>query len=177
MTTKRIDIFTIGHGSMSADEFVDLLKRRGIEIVADARSIPYSRHAAFCNYGSLEPMLVKFGIDSRYMGVTLGGKPADPAMLDDSGAPDYVKMARSEPFLAGIEELASLAREKRACILCSEENPARCHRGALIAPELERRGFRVCHIRKSGDVETNTTESEDAPQNSPPPPGGQLELF
>ena len=106
MSEERIGIYTIGHGDLTADEFVGLLKKHGITLVVDARSVPYSRRAVYGNYGSLEPLLVKYGIDSRYMGIALGGKPSDPALLDETGAPDFERMARAPAFLAGIDELA-----------------------------------------------------------------------
>ncbi len=37
-------IFSIGHSTQSADRFVSLLKKHGIDIVADVRSSPYSRY-------------------------------------------------------------------------------------------------------------------------------------
>ena len=63
-----------------------------------------------------------------------------------------MKMARDESFVASIAELADLARTSATAIMCSEEDPAKCHRLLLIAPALAARGVDSLHIRKSGDV-------------------------
>jgi len=40
------------------------------------------------------------------------------------------------------------------CILCSEEDPAKCHRGLLISRELTKLGIEVRHIRHDGSIES-----------------------
>ena len=145
-------IFTIGHSNHDWDTFLPLLKQHGIELLVDVRSRPVSRFAPFANKGRFPGLLAQEHIEYLFMGESLGGKPEDPSLLDDEGKPDYMKMARDENFVAGIAELADLARRSATAIMCSEEAPVSCHRLRLIAPALEARDVDSLHIRKSGEV-------------------------
>jgi uncharacterized protein (DUF488 family) len=51
-------------------------------------------------------------------------------------------------------------------VMCSEEDPRRCHRHHLLEPSLRELGVAVLHIRRDGSLETinpaetaQTTES------------------
>jgi len=46
-----------------------------------------------------------------------------------------------------------IALRQRIVLLCSEEDPRRCHRHHLVARSLMDVGVRVLHIRRSGEVE------------------------
>jgi uncharacterized protein (DUF488 family) len=48
---------------------------------------------------------------------------------------------------------SSLLTIGRACIMCAEEDPARCHRRLLVGRTLVARGVEVRHIRGSGALE------------------------
>jgi len=47
----------------------------------------------------------------------------------------------------------SLARNHRLALLCGEEDPAHCHRNLLVGVALVAEGFRVLHIRATGNIE------------------------
>ena len=168
-------IYTIGHRRHKLPHFVGLLKNHQIKLVVDVRSAPYSRIAPHFNFGELEPQLVKYFMYYKYMGNTLGGRPSDSALQDADGRADYGKMSVDPRFNEGIERLATLARERVTCLMCGEEDPAKCHRALLIAPELIRRGMLVKHIRSdSRAVDHETIQAKVAPAHPVP---GQLELF
>ena len=93
------------------------------------------------------------GIRHLWLGESLGGKPADPALHDSDGAPDYEKIRMQPVFADGIEQLARLARTVSVAIMCAEEDPANCHRTLLIAPALSDCGVSVSHIRKDGSAQ------------------------
>lgn len=82
----------------------------------------------------------------------LGGKPKDPALLDNSGNVDYTKIAATKPFKDGIERLLQgLDDDWNIILLCAEENPCNCHRQNLIARELElNRKVTITYIRADG---------------------------
>ncbi len=86
------------------------------------------------------------------MGDVLGGKftlGKRREFLKKDGKIDWDKVRRSEFFLRGIEKLINLSKERTTAIMCTEENPYRCHRGFLITPVLVERGLEVYHIRKN----------------------------
>ena len=66
------------------------------------------------------------------MGDQLGGRPEADDCLDDQGHALYHRMAESPAFLAGIARLERGVREYRVAIMCSEEDPAVCHRYLLV---------------------------------------------
>jgi uncharacterized protein (DUF488 family) len=56
--------------------------------------------------------------------------------------------------------LIELAGKGRTAIMCSEEDPQRCHRHHLIAQALLARGIAVEHIRRGGEVEPAAAEAK-----------------
>ena len=144
-------IYTIGHSNHSGDEFVKLLASHGIGVVADVRSNPYSRFNPQFNRDALQNLLGEASIRYIFLGKELGGKPQDPDRpLADELVWEYV---RSRPqFREGVARLLAEARQARVCLLCAEADPARCHRGQLLAPELEARDVEVKHILADGTL-------------------------
>lgn len=91
-----------------------------------------------------------------FLGQALGGRPADPAAYGPDGKLDHDRVERLDAYQRGIDQLLDEAARGRVCVLCAEEDPARCHRRLLIGRTLVRRGVRVLHIRGSGAVEPET---------------------
>ena len=58
----------------------------------------------------------------------------------------------TDRFRAGLERLLTGAASYRVAIMCSEEDPARCHRRLLVTRALVERGVEVRHIRGNGQV-------------------------
>jgi uncharacterized protein (DUF488 family) len=143
-------VFTISHSRHTWEVFRGLLKATPAEVLVDVRTHPVSRFAPFANKTKLPALLEAEGVEHRWMGDTLGGKPPDPSLYGPRRWPDFEKMRRQPAFQKGIDELAALARQRVVAIMCAEEDPAHCHRALLIAPELERLGLTVAHIRAKG---------------------------
>jgi hypothetical protein len=158
-------IFTLGHGNLPADQYLGLLHQFNLECVVDVRSYPYSRYVPQFNRESLEAFLRRNGIDYRFAGQHLGGRPTDPACYKSKQVPegprpnylelvDYRAVSETEPYQIGIQRLVELALVSKVAITCSEEDPARCHRHHLIAGTLMAHGWEVLHIRRDGSVVT-----------------------
>ena len=146
-------VFTIGHSNHSAEKFFGLLRRHGIEVLVDTRSHPYSRHAPRFNARGIEATLSDDGIRYLFLGGELGGRPRGEDFYDATGRVDYALVGRSRPFLDGISRLEIEIRRHSVALLCSEEDPARCHRRLLVGRALEERGFELRHIRGDGSVQ------------------------
>lgn len=159
----QVSVFTMGHSNHSAEKFVGLLKGYGIEVVADVRSRPYSRHAPHFNARDIEAILSDNGIRRLFLGFELGGRPTAEEFYDADGRVDYARIERSRPFLDGIHLLEKGIRERRIALLCSEEDPARCHRRLLVGRALGERGIAVRHIRGDGSVQTEGEASGSQP--------------
>lgn len=160
MTTSET-LYTIGHSNQTLEEFVDLLRQHGIEVIADVRSAPYSRWVPHFNKRELEHALEERGIRYVYLGRELGGRPENPEHLDDEGYALYYKMAQAPEFHSGIERLREGIAQFRVAVMCSEEDPNVCHRTLLVGRVLRRdHGVTVRHIRGDGRI----TESEPQPE-------------
>jgi uncharacterized protein (DUF488 family) len=141
----KTTIYTVGHSSHGADEFVALLRQHGIELLVDVRSSPYSRYVPQANRKTLARTLEAAGIAYRWMGDRLGGKP-------DGIIADYDELRASPAFQQGIASLLNLAAERRTAIMCSEGDHRQCHRHKLITPALLDRDTHVLHIQPDGSL-------------------------
>jgi uncharacterized protein (DUF488 family) len=160
---EQSSVFTIGHSNHSAEKFVDLLKRHRIEVVADIRSQPYSRHAPHFSARNLEAILFDNGIGRLFLGFELGGRPSAEEFYDLDGRVDYAQIERSQSFVNGIQRLESSIPDRRIALLCSEEDPTGCHRRLLVGRVLGERGIAVRHIRGDGSVQAEGESSNDQP--------------
>jgi uncharacterized protein (DUF488 family) len=161
-------LYTLGHSAHRLEKFLALLDQHGIRILVDVRSVPASRFHPQYNRATLERSLTEHGVRYVFAGQALGGRPMDPSVYPggrlpvkgqaNPPRPDYAEMMKRDWFVQGIEHLLTLAADADAkrptAILCSEEDPAHCHREHLIAaylranhPEIE-----ILHIRGNGTL-------------------------
>jgi uncharacterized protein (DUF488 family) len=162
-TADQVEILSIGHSNLAADNFVAALQAHQIATVVDVRSSPYSQFARQFNRLDLDETLSKAGIKYEFAGEALGGRPTDPTCYRNGEVPppianylkmvDYETVATKTWYLEGIERLIEISTEHRTAIMCSEEDPNRCHRHHLIAQTLIERDIPVWHIRKSVERE------------------------
>ena len=142
-------IWTIGHSTHPAGQFVSLLTAHGIEHVADIRTVPRSRRNPQFNTDTLPHTLAAHHIGYAHL-AGLGGlrhprkDSINSAWRNDSfrGYADYMQTTEFDRHLA---ELIAVARTQRTAIMCAESVPWRCHR-SLVADALTARGIDVRHI-------------------------------
>lgn len=146
-------IYTVGHSNGDLDTWVRLVSEADIAEIVDVRTAPFSRFAPQFNAPVLAAALPQVGIAYSTEGQALGGRPGNPADYDDEGHVLYGRVAASEAFAQGIERVESKAAERRIALLCSEEDPAGCHRHLLIGRVLNSRGVQVLHLRRTGELE------------------------
>ena len=147
-----VTIWTVGHSTQPVDELVALLRAARIEVLADVRSQPYSRHNPQFRRENLKASLQESGLRYVFLGAELGGRPPEPELYDTKGHARYDLMMRTERFGAGLDRLLTGAASYRVAIMCSEEDPARCHRRLLVTRALVEREVEVRHIRGNGQV-------------------------
>lgn len=138
---------------MEAEELVNNLFRHKIEVVADVRSWPRSRHAPWFDRYALACSLQAAGIQYVWLGSELGGRPEKAELYLPDGRVCYDRLADTSAFRAGLRRLRDGMDRMRIAILCSEENPEHCHRRLLVARVLLQDGIEVMHIRRNGEVE------------------------
>lgn len=142
-------IYTIGHSTRSADEFLHLLQTHGIALVADVRTIPRSRRHPHFESTALARFLASHGLGYRHF-PELGGlrKPRPDSRNTGWRHPSfrgYADYMETAPFESGLDELAGLAAARRTAVMCAEAVWWQCHR-RLLADALLVRGIPVAHI-------------------------------
>jgi len=161
----RRRVFTIGHSNHEEQAFLDLLERHEIDVVADVRSQPYSKYTKQFNSDQIKQALAGAGINYVYLGRELGGRPDAPEFYDAEGHVRYDRVAESPQFRQGIERLEKGIQKFRVALMCSEENPAECHRNLLVGRVLGRRGVELVHIRGDGRLQTQAELDREAGQS------------
>jgi uncharacterized protein (DUF488 family) len=129
-------VWTIGHGGLSKEKFLELLKKHRIKILVDVRRFPRSRLEHFCRE-EMEKWLPENGITYFWLGEELGGYRRE-------GYEEYMK---TMSFKEGVRKLLEIAEKSRTCIMCLETDPKYCHR-RFITSYLSRKRVRVLHIVK-----------------------------
>jgi uncharacterized protein (DUF488 family) len=148
-----MSLLTIGHSNHSAEHFRELLAEHDVEVLADVRSWPHSRYVEWADRSRIGDVTEAAGARYLFLGKELGGRPDERGFYDAAGHVLYGKVARSDEFRAGIERLLDGAARFRVAIMCSEENPASCHRRLLVAKVLLENGLTIGHIRGDGRCE------------------------
>lgn len=140
------NIYTIGHGTKSLDDFIEILKKYDIDTLMDVRSNPISRFNFQFNKTWLEYDLPLNNITYKFVGDKLGGLPKDESCYTNSKV-DYAKIRTKHFFKDGINELISESlKNKNIVLMCSESKPQECHRSKLIGQELLGHKIHLKHI-------------------------------
>jgi uncharacterized protein (DUF488 family) len=147
-------ILTVGHSNHEEQEFVELLRAAGVELIADVRRYPGSRRQPHFERTALAAVLLEAGIGYHWFGEALGGrrKPAvdsPHAAWESDQFRGYADHLASEEFARGLAELEDIGRTKRVAVMCAEAWWVRCHR-RLIADALTARDWRVLHLESNG---------------------------
>ena len=164
-------VWTVGHGTRSADEFVSVIREAGVSTLVDVRRFPGSRHNPQFNGPALRAVLEESGIAYRHaieLGGRLAGEPGEDAFgcLRVVAFRSYAARMSSERWQAA---LATALAEPGPCLMCAETLWWRCHR-RLIAELLHARGERVVHLLGPGK------EQEHRPLSEAEARGGRLYL-
>ena len=165
-----IPIYTIGYGSRSIAELIEVLHQHEIVYLIDVRSAPYSRYKPEFSKAALANELEQKGIRYVFMGDTLGGRPDDETCYVN-GKVDYEKVKTMEFYQRGIERLhAAFLQQQSVVLMCSEGKPEECHRCKLIGTTLTKDNIPVIHIDENGKQMTQEQIIDRLT-------GGQLSMF
>lgn len=151
--SPRTTVWTVGHSTHPADEFIAILRAHRIEWVADVRRFRGSRRHPQFGEAALERSLGAVGIG--YCGIeALGGRRRVPPGPLQSGWRNvsfgsYAAYMWTDGFAAGLADLLDIAEAQPTAVMCSELLWWRCHR-ALIADVLCFVGYQVLHVAGTG---------------------------
>jgi uncharacterized protein (DUF488 family) len=155
MIESKSILYTIGHSNHTIEDFISLLKRYGVNCVADVRTAPYSRYCPQFNKDALAAALEAAGIAYMFLGKELGGRPRDPSCYED-GCVDFRRVAEREEFKRGIERLLEDISKYSVALMCAEKDPLECHRTILVSRHLKKHNIRIKHILADGSIEEHT---------------------
>jgi len=155
-------IFTIGHSTRTAGEFLALLQQVAVDYLVDVRAIPRSRRFPQFNCNNLQEALAVVDIKYRHIAALGGlrGRRTDKAGQYDGfwrnkSFQSYADYAQTPAFHSGLIELREIALEHCCAIMCAEALWWRCHR-RIIADYLLADGVTVAHIMGLGKIDLAT---------------------
>lgn len=150
-------IYTIGHSTRTADDFVSLLRESGIVRLVDVRQYPSSRRLPHFNREALRARLEDDQIQYEWL-QSLGGRrkargaPSPNTGLRNPSFRNYADYMLTAAFREAVGILVSRASEQPTAIMCAEAVYWRCHR-RLISDWLTAHGGEVRHIMGPGQVQ------------------------
>jgi uncharacterized protein (DUF488 family) len=128
-------VYTIGHSTRSASEFAQILRAYRIELIADIRTIPRSRHNPQYDQHALNRLLANEGIEYVHL-AALGGlrhpqKGSPNTGWRNASFRGYADYMQTQQFARAIDDLVARASRKTTALLCAEAVPWRCHRSLV----------------------------------------------
>lgn len=148
-TGARMTLFTMGFAKKSAESFFTKLQEAGVRRVMDIRLNNASQLAGFTKKHDLAYFLRAIaGIEYEHL--PLLAPTEEILKAYKKKAIDWAEYERQFEALMsqrGVEEALAPEALDRACLLCSEPSPAKCHR-RLVAEHLKRvwPGIEIRHI-------------------------------
>ncbi|MDE2001081.1 MAG: DUF488 domain-containing protein [Patescibacteria group bacterium] len=156
---KRPRIYTIGHSTRTAAQFIALLKAHGVAELVDIRTIPRSRHNPQFNELKIAASLRRAHIGYCHLKELGGLRHTTKVSVNLGwrnksfrGFADYMQTGE---FADGLAQLMKIARKKRTAIMCAEAVPWRCHR-SLVADALTKKKWMVLHIQSAKTARRHT---------------------
>jgi uncharacterized protein (DUF488 family) len=147
-------IFTIGHSTRTADEFLTLLTAHGVRQIADVRTVPQSKRHPHFSRDALAASLAAQGVGYRHFSA-LGGLRRPRADSVNTawrhpGFRGYADHMQTDEFRHALGQLEQFASHVSTSVLCAEAVWWQCHR-RLLADALIFRGASVRHILSAAE--------------------------
>lgn len=154
-------LYTIGYATKAVAVFIAQLKQYQIDVVADVRSVPYSKVFHDYHQEAIVAELKRNDIAYVYLGAELGPRSKLPEHYDDHGQVQFDRLMKSTLFAQGVERLyAGMEKGFTIALMCAEKDPATCHRSLLIGYFLARHhendqdtALDILHIDHAGQIE------------------------
>jgi len=147
-----LTLWTIGHSTRTAAEFLELLRAHRIAAIADVRRFPGSRRHPHFAREHLQPFLESNGIQYAWM-PELGGRRTPAKDSRNTGwrvaaFRGYADYMEAREFASAMQDLLQLARAKPTAVMCAEALWWQCHR-RLISDWVVAHGDAVMHIESA----------------------------
>jgi uncharacterized protein (DUF488 family) len=151
-----VTMLTVGHGTLPADVFGQLVSEAGIEALVDVRSFPASRRHPHFRREAMERWLVEAGVAYRWEPRLGGRRTTRPdsrhTALRVPAFRGYADHMETAEFVTALDELLAGADQERTAVMCAESVWWRCHRRLLADGAILLRGAAVEHLFHDGRV-------------------------
>lgn len=147
-------LYTLGHGTLSAETFVELVLGAEVGCIVDVRSFPGSRHNPQFGREEMQRWLSAAGMTYLWM-PELGGRrralaDSEHIALRHQAFRGYADHMASKGFVAKASELISVASRQATAVMCSESLWWRCHRRLLADYLALVGGVEMVHLMHDG---------------------------
>jgi uncharacterized protein (DUF488 family) len=154
----------MGHGTLSADQFVVVAGEAGVDEIVDIRRFPGSRRHPQFGRDAMERWLTERGIGYRWI-PALGGRRTPVASSPNLGLRNeqfraYADYMASDAFRRGVAELLVSAGDRGTAVMCAESVWWRCHRRLLADHLVLLDGTPVEHLFHDGRVAVHVPTPE-----------------
>jgi uncharacterized protein (DUF488 family) len=150
-------VYTLGHGTATADELAGLIRKAEIKRVVDVRTIPKSqRHPQFWRE-EMERWVPQLSGSVYSWQPALGGfRKRNPessnVALRHPAFRAYADYMESGEFALALDDLLAVATDARTAIMCSETVWWRCHRRLISDAAVLLHGVDIRHLMHDGKL-------------------------
>jgi uncharacterized protein (DUF488 family) len=180
---SRTTIVTLGYSNHKFESVLEILRKAGVQILADIRSVPNSTLLPSFNQEHLAEHLPKLGITYHHLKELSGEGRKIRMRSPNTGLPKawqgYADHMLSDEFERGLIRLQALAMIGPVAILNIESDWKKCCR-RFLADALTLRGLKVQHLDNGGTPVNHELTARCELQHGKiiyPAVGEQLPLF
>lgn len=146
---KQYEIFTIGYGGLSQDEFIRKLLHFNIECLIDIRELPISRKQGFAKT-ALRTRLEDEGIEYHHFRMLGSPKVHRHEVRESKNYKKFFSaMNQHLTQSQAVEDLNSvieISKSMKSCLMCYCPNWEKCHRRPVIEAIGQKTTIRFSHI-------------------------------
>ena len=142
------DLLTIGYEGCTIDDVLAELKAAGVKLLVDVRAVPQSRKPGFSKRqlaAGLDAIGIAY-VHLQGLGTPKPGRDAVRAGHPERMEPIFREHMRSDRAQAELAQAKVLARERRVCLLCFEQDPMMCHRRFVAEMVSAETGQEIVHL-------------------------------
>lgn len=153
--TGRVDLLTLGHGTLTQDEMAALIRGAGIARIVDVRTVPKSRAHPWV-WSDKMAVWVPAQAGAEYLWERdLGGfRTPQPnshhTALRNSSFRGYADYMETDRFSSALNALVDSLPHRKTAIMCSETLWWRCHRRLISDAAVLLHGIEVQHLMPTG---------------------------
>jgi|TARA_R110002096_G_scaffold420001_1_gene624873 uncharacterized protein (DUF488 family) len=151
---KCQEIFTIGYGGLSQDEFITSLLQFKIECLVDIRELPISRKQGFAKT-ALKERLKAEGIEYHHFRMLGSPKIHRHEVRETRNYKKFFsamdKHLTQSQAVEDINNVIDLSKSMRSCLMCYCPNWEKCHRKPVIEVIGNNIAVRFSHILNGQD--------------------------